>query len=55
MSLVIISAFLRMLRDGEDEEITWGELWIKFARLTVFFFLGMGICRGMNLLIAACS
>jgi len=54
MSIVIISAFLRMLRE-EDEEITWGELWIKFAQLTVFIFLGMGICRGIDLLIAACS
>ena len=54
MSLIIISAFLRMLRE-EDEEITWGEIWINFARLTVFIFLGMGIFRGMDLLIAACS
>jgi len=54
MSLVIISAFLRMLRE-EDEEITWGEIWIRFAGLTVFFFVGMGLLRGMDLLIAACS
>ena len=54
MSLIIISAFLRMLRE-EEKEITWKTLLKRFATLIVFIVIGMSVLKLMDLLIAACG
>lgn len=51
MSIVVISAFLRMLRE-EDKEITWKTLLKRFAILIVFTVIGMSVLKLMDLLIA---
>jgi len=51
MSIVIISAFLRMLREDE-EELTWTETAKRFCAFTVFFFGGMCVLKLMELLMA---
>ena len=52
MSIVIISAFLRTLREEDDEEVTLRELLIRCGRLVVFFFMGIFLCAGVESLIA---
>ena len=54
MSIIILSAFLRMLREYE-EELTWRKILTRFCGLVVFVFVGMGLLKLMDLLIAACS
>ena len=51
MSIVIISAFLRMLREDE-EELTWRKILKRSCTLVLFVFCGIAVLKIIDLLIS---